>query len=303
MFPGHSTAFQAYIEPARERSEIWRTLVGILLVLLIFALLTATILGGGFLIAENIRIGLGYKYLIEMRAGRAISATLLNLGAISLFIPALWIVLRYLHKRPLLSLIGPENKIDWNLWRSALYIFLVLGIISFFASYLSIETVQQMPFTQWIKWLGPVLILLFLQTSAEEMFFRGYLQQQLAARFKSRLIWWLLPALAFGSMHYNPTIFGNNAWLVVLTTTLMGLILADITARFGNLSASMGLHFANNVFVMLFLNTPGQMSGASLFLHEMNLKSDKAAVEMMISLVFILVGYSVFLAIMRTKRM
>ena len=65
-----------------------------------------------------------------------------------------------------------------------------------------------------------------VQISAEELAFRGYLMQGLAARFRARAVWWGLPALLFGLMHWNPATFGPNAWLVVLTAGLIGLILA-----------------------------------------------------------------------------
>ncbi len=40
---------------------------------------------------------------------------------------------------------------------------------------------------------------LVVQTGAEELLFRGYLTQQLAARFEARAIWMGVPALAFGA--------------------------------------------------------------------------------------------------------
>ncbi len=52
-----------------------------------------------------------------------------------------------------------------------------------------------------------------IQTGAEELVFRGYLQQQLAARFASPLIWMVLPALIFGAVHYDPATAGPNVWL------------------------------------------------------------------------------------------
>ena len=40
--------------------------------------------------------------------------------------------------------------------------------------------------------------------AAEELAFRGYLMQALAARFRSPLVWWLLPALLFGAAALEP---------------------------------------------------------------------------------------------------
>jgi uncharacterized protein len=107
---------------------------------------------------------------------------------------------------------------------------------------------------------------LFLQVAAEEIAFRGYLQGMLAARFRSRLVWWLLPAVAFGALHWNPAEFGANAPLVVAAATLMGLVFGDVTARSGSLALAIGLHLANNAFAVLVIATPSALSGFALYL-------------------------------------
>ena len=85
--------------------------------------------------------------------------------------------------------------------------------------------------------------------------FRGYLMQGLAARFRSWPLWWLLPALLFGLLHWSPAEFGPNAGWRRCRPRSIGLILADVTARTGDLSLAMGLHFANNVIAVLILAT------------------------------------------------
>jgi len=303
MFPHFSPAFQRFVAPAQERAEIWRTLIGIGLVFGLF-LLTTIVLGlltaiGG----EVLQPGLGERLMREVEEGRTIFATLAMLALISSFIPALWLVLRFLHKRKLRTLLGPSGKIDWRLWKFAAGIILLLAVVDAVTTFATTDLVQQMPLTKWLTWLAPSLLFLFLQTSAEELVFRGYLQQQLAARFKSRWIWWFLPSALFGIGHFNPALFGGNAILVVAITTLMGLILADITARFGSLSPAMGLHFANNLVVMLFMNSPGQLSGMSFYLYDANLQSPEMKFGLIISLASMVIGYVIFMLIMRRRRL
>ena len=303
MFPHFSPAFQRFVAPAKARSEIWRTLLGIVLIFGGFLLITLILGIGTAFLGEMIEPGLGQSLMMEIERGRTIFATLTMLGTIALFIPMLWLVLRFLHKRPLRGLLGPSGNINWKLWRGAAAIILVLAAIDAATTFATADLMQQMPLVKWLTWLAPSLLLLFLQTTAEEMLFRGYLQQQLAARFKSRWVWWFLPSAAFGIAHFNPTLFGGNAIYVVAVTTLMGLILADITARFGSLSPAMGLHFANNLVVMLFMNSPGQLSGMSFYLYDMDLQSEELKYAMIVSLVAMLVGYGIFMLIMRRRRL
>ncbi len=303
MFPHLSPAFQAFIAPAQARSEVWRTILGLVLVFTLF-LLTSLLLGiGTAFLGEYIEPGLGASLMREVQKGRTIFATFAMLTLIATMIPALWLILRFLHKRPLRTLLGPTGRIDWRLWRGAAAIILALGVIDATTTFFTADLIQQMPLIKWLIWLAPALFILFLQTTAEEMVFRGYLQQQLAARFKSRWVWWVLPSAIFGLAHFNPTLFGNNAWIVVAITGLMGLILADVTARFGSLAPAMGLHFANNLVVMLFMNTPGQLSGMSFYLYSADMQSPQMKSAMLISLASMLVGYGIFMVIMRRRRL
>ncbi len=303
MFPHLSPAFRAYFAPAQDRSQIWRTVLGLVLVFTIFFLTTVLLGIGTAFLGEFIEPGLGTSLMYEVEEGRTIFATFAMLALIATMIPALWLVLRFLHKRPLRSLLGPTGTINWRLWRGAAAIILILAAIDATTTVLTTELLQQMPLIKWLTWLAPALCLLFLQTTAEEMVFRGYLQQQLAARFKSRWAWWVLPSVLFGLAHFNPILFGGNAWIIVAITTLMGLILADITARFGSLSPAMGLHFANNLVVMLFMNSPGQLSGMSFYLYSVDMQSEQMKSAMLISLASMLVGYGIFMLIMRRRRL
>ena len=303
MFPYLSPAFQRFIAPAQERAEFWRTTLGFIFVVTIFLIAAVVLALGTTIIGEIFTPGLGESLMYEIQSGQTIFATLSSLGLIALMIPALWLVLRLLHKRSLRTLLGPSGKIIWRLWLGAAAVILVLAVVDAIATFASAELTQQMSFLKWTAWLAPSLVLLFLQTTAEEMVFRGYLLQQLAARFKSRWIWWVLPSVIFGAFHWNPVTFGANAWMVVGTTTLMGLILSDITARFGSLSPAMGLHFANNLVVMLLMNSPGQLSGMSLYLYGIDLKSPQLATSMLVSLVAMTFGYAIFMLIMRRRRL
>jgi hypothetical protein len=117
----------------------------------------------------------------------------------------------------------------------------------------------------WALLLVPAILGLIVQTGAEELLFRGYILQQLAARFRSPVIWAFLPALTFGLLHFDTGRLGGMAIWAVAATTLFGLMAADLTARTGNLGAAWGLHFGNNAFGILILGTPGNLSGLALF--------------------------------------
>jgi hypothetical protein len=118
----------------------------------------------------------------------------------------------------------------------------------------------------WLRFLPFALLGILVQTGAEELFFRGYLQGHLAARFGQPLIYMVLPTIAFGFAHYSPAAdLGANAWLILVVTGYFGLIASDLTARTGSLGFAWGLHFANNVLAILLISVMGGLNGLALF--------------------------------------
>jgi len=117
----------------------------------------------------------------------------------------------------------------------------------------------------WLAFLPLTLAGLLLQTGAEELVFRGYLQQQLAARFRSPVMWMILPAVIFGLVHYDPLTAGDNLWLIIASVTLFALVAADLTVVTGSLGAAWGFHFVNNFFAVGFIAVEGTLPGLALF--------------------------------------
>jgi membrane protease YdiL (CAAX protease family) len=129
----------------------------------------------------------------------------------------------------------------------------------------------------WLAILPLTLLGILLQTGAEELVFRGYLTQQLAARFRSPLVWMLVPSILFGLVHYAPAMTGANALMLVLGATLFGLFAADLTGATGSIGAAWGFHFTNNVLALAILATDGTITGVALYLTPYTAESDGMA--------------------------
>ncbi len=303
MLPRKTAKFEEYTACAGPYCEPWRTALGILVI-------AASYAGGAYVvgllaikIAESIQLGAGYAMVFELATSSSKRAVLIALFSAVLMLPGLWLALKFVHHRSLRSVIAPTGRVHWgNYMRAVLFILLFAGATSL-PVLLNAEFTRQLSLGQWLPWLAPALLLIFLQTATEELVFRGYLMQQLAARFQSRWVWWVLPAVLFGALHYNPLVYGDNTWLVVASAVLSGLIFGDITARSGDLSIALGLHFANNLTVILLLGVPGQLSSLSLYLQKLNVRdADVMRLEIMTSAGIMLVVYFVYLLVMRGRR-
>ena len=246
---------------ARKKPELWRLAAGVMLVLALWFMLglafdslilpvVLALTGGADLEYGNDPVGMAVLF----------GGFLLPTLAVALTLPIL-------HGRNLASLLGPRRRLLWQGGRVLAAMAVLMVVILVLPPYdMGAPVERNMALGRWLTLLPLSLLLVLIQTSAEEILFRGYLQQGLAARFKSPLIWMGLPSLLFGFGHYMPSEAGENAWLIVASATFYGLVMADLTARAGSLGPAIALHFVNNVFALLILATPTSLSGFALWL-------------------------------------
>ncbi|MDJ0629759.1 MAG: CPBP family intramembrane metalloprotease [Rhodobacter sp.] len=174
------------------------------------------------------------------------------------------LAVRLLHRRPVGSLFGRAARAirDFAGAAAIATVIYAAAVAVWFAVF---DATPQLDPILWLALLPLSLAGIALQTGAEELVFRGYLQQQLAARFRSPVVWMILPSLIFGAVHYDPATTGGNALLIVGATGIFGLAAADLTAATGSLGAAWGLHFANNVFAILIVAVDGTLPGLALY--------------------------------------
>lgn len=127
-----------------------------------------------------------------------------------------------------------------------------------------------LPFASWLPLLPLGLAAVFVQVTTEEVIFRGYLLQQLAARFIHPAVWMVLPSALFGALHYDPTLGGNSVW-VMASAMLFGIMASDLTARSGSLGPAIAIHFVNNANAILLVSAQDSLNGLALFRAEIDL--------------------------------
>ncbi|KIT16356.1 CPBP family intramembrane glutamic endopeptidase [Jannaschia aquimarina] len=120
-------------------------------------------------------------------------------------------------------------------------------------------------------WVPLALLAISIQAGAEEIFFRGYLQTQLAARFESPLAWMVFPSAWFALLHVDlsPAAGAGLAaadWAYIVWAFAFGLMAADLARVTGGLMASWGWHVGMNAYATLVFASEGQLSGLALFL-------------------------------------
>lgn len=253
--------FEAFVAPARRRPALWRLLLGLPTILIVY--LAWLVAMGGILWLASGTVGLRDWSGRIVRAEDPGAALLLfaTFGGMAL---GAVVAARVLHGRSAGTLFGRAPVVLADFIRAALVTLLVYAVVLLPLTHGS-ELVPNLPAGRWLMLLPLALAGVALQTLAEEMVFRGYLMQQIAARFRSLWPAVVIPSLLFGALHWDSKGNGGNAWALVGAVSLFAVVAADLTRRTGSLGAAWGLHFANNCLALLVISTGGQLPGLALW--------------------------------------
>ena len=203
MLPRRTKIFEALLQPALEKPEAWRTGLGIV-VFFGFAIGFAVIMVGfGMPMLE--KAGVSTEFLLPSAAQSTSSSmsVLLSLAVVASLLLPLWLMVNLVHNNKLRGFIAASGKIDWRAIRLIVGIITGLSVALTLPSILAEETRQQLAIPIWFYWLIPASVIIFLQSTAEELIFRGYLLQRFALLSRSRWVWWVAPAFLFGAIHYG----------------------------------------------------------------------------------------------------
>ncbi len=250
----------AYLtETAHKRPEVWRLLLGLLLIAILVSLLN--------MVFFAVLVAMGPDELAqELLVGSSPLALILVLASFGFVTFGVAIAARKIQHRTIWSILGDRSLAIVQFFK-VLKALMILGVIGFLLPPYGMggELTQKMPLTTWALLLPFGAFAVLIQISAEEILFRGYIQQTLAARFNSPIIWMVVPSILFAAGHYSPEAAGGNAFLIALWAFVFGLLASDLTARAGTLGPAIALHFFNNVIALLFISLPDSLSGLALF--------------------------------------
>lgn len=249
--------FERFVAPAVPTAAFWRLIVGIIIIAVVYFLV---VLATGFAAIISEPTGdpaLAVESLTKGNTRLTLTLILLSFtgAALGVFIATVAI-----HRRSPLTLLGPLRPMARHFMIAVAVFFILQMCIYGIWGYLY-DGIPQRSFVSVLAFLPIAAVLVLIQTGAEELLFRGYLMQQLGARFKSPIIWFLIPPVTFGLLHYNPQMMGDLTWVVIVAITLTGLLWTDLTRLTGNIGAAWGWHFANNFMLMNFLGNSGELNG------------------------------------------
>ena len=170
------------------------------------------------------------------------------------------VAIKWIHKRPVLSVFTGRDQLDWmRICTSFFIVFFFLTIISALQICFSDDIIWSFEWNTFFPLLIIACLMIPIQTTIEELLFRGYILQGLKRRLGSNIQAVVLSGLFFGVIHMgNPEIEAIGIH-VISHYVLLGLFLGLITLFDNGLELSIGFHAANNIFAALMISSDWQV--------------------------------------------
>ncbi len=272
-----SEAFEAYRAGGRVGGSyaVGKTILGFLIALVMLTIGTIT----GLVLAIWAS-GLSFNELIfamdpasgvldSMTPAQASIATasilFATLFGLAWIIPGVWIAQRALHGRPFRSVLGAEGRLKRGAFWAGMLAAFILAPLSTFAldamGFLNLTVLETPP--NWALIAIVLGVLICFQAAAEEILFRGYLLQTLAARYRWFLIWGVFPSVLFAVLHFSGGDTGYG-WYYIFATFAFGVFASALVWKTGGISLPIGYHIGNNLMALLIFESPFGVEGIGL---------------------------------------
>lgn len=197
---------------------------------------------------------------------------------------ALWFFIQNIHKRPFKTLITPFTVINWRKVLFAFGLWMFFGLLIEGVTYLVYPESYFFQF-EWSKFVPLLIISLLIlpiQTTFEEVFFRGYLMQGISLLSLNKWIPLVITSVLFGSMHFfNPEVEKFGAELMLTYYIGVGFFLGFITLMDDSLELALGIHAATNIFSATFVTFEGSALKTNAIFH-----TEVVNIELMLPLFF-----------------
>jgi len=267
-----TTPLEVYAAPGSARPGLWRLAVGIVVILVGWLGWTVVVMAAFVLykLAGGLGVVEALTALTAFLDTTSPASVIFQLATFAGIWPATWAALKLLHGQPFGTLFSPEGRMRWGDFGRGVMLAAGFWVITmaFGLAVVGMPTRTDLPLSTWLLAFAPLAVMVFVQASGEELVFRGYILQQLAARWRNPLIWAALPAFLFGLAHYSSGAELGIGWHYVAVTLLFGLAAAALVWRTGSLAAAMGLHTGMNLFALSGVGMKGIIEGTQLFLYD-----------------------------------
>jgi CAAX protease family protein len=238
-----------YIQQAyKGHRELWMFILTTVLVAGIFILNFIM-----YLFSDPSDLDAAYKLMKKLPPNLSL---IINLAPFAILLGLLFLMVKYVHHRSILSLTTARSKVDY---KRVLFSFLMIctfTLVTFFIGYSidSSELVFQFNAGKFAILFLVSIILFPFQIGLEEYLFRGYLMQHIGIIVKNKWFPLIITSILFGIAHSaNPEVAEIGFGKMMIFYVGTGLLLGIMTLMDDGLELALGFHLGNNLLASLLV--------------------------------------------------
>jgi uncharacterized protein len=289
-----------YVEAARwGKHRGWRYVLGLMIIL--FSWLVVGSAGSAIVaIALDGQEGFAAFRRADLAALGSVGSFLVIMAGFPFFLAGILLTVSLIHRRPLRTLITAREKISWRRVGHGFVAWLVpyclvggLGQYLFYPDTFSFNS-NLATFALFVPF---ALVVTAIQTTTEELFFRGYIVQGASIVWKNRVFLVIASAVIFTLPHLlNPEAIAGG-WLTVFVSYFLvpGLLWTVVSLIDGTTELAIGVHFANNIGGILLINATGTVVTTPALFTVSKYHATYGALSVLVAVpVFLAIAYGVF---------
>ena len=281
-----------YVEAARQgRHRGWRYVLG--LVVILFAwLVVGTV--------ASVLVAFAFSGQPDYSVLGPLGKFLYIMVGFPVFLAGVLIAVTLIHRRRPLTLVTAREKINWRRVGHGFVAWFVLScLIGGLGQYLFYPDTFSFnsDFVSFALFVPIALIFTAIQTTTEELFFRGYIVQGVSLIWSNRIFLAIASAVIFTLPHLANPEAQAGGWLTVFSGYFVGtgLIWAIVSLIDGTTELAIGAHFANNIVGILLINTTGSAVTAPALFTISEYHATYGALSVLVAIpVFLAIAYRVF---------
>lgn len=250
-----------YVEAAQQgKNQWWRYLLGLVVILVFWPGVggIATRLVAFALAGQE---GLAALGRLDFTAFGPVGGFVLSMTAFPFLLAGILIAVTFIHRRHPRTLVTARERINWRRVGQ--------GFVAWFVAWCLVLGVGQYllhpdafsfggDLAAFARFVPLALVLTAIQTTTEELLFRGYIVQGASRIWANRVFLALVAAVIFTLPHFfNPE--AQAGWLTVFIGYFVsgGLFWAIVSLVDGTTELAIGGHFAHNICSILVVNHAG----------------------------------------------
>jgi len=225
---------------------------------------------------------------------------IINLAPFAILLILLFVFVKFIHQRSILSLTTARKKIDWMRILFSFLLIVFITLITFGISYYSDPSQIELQFNA--KKFAVLLIISLLlfpfQIGLEEYLFRGYFMQHIGDLVKNRWFPLLITSVFFGVAHSaNPEV-AEMGFVVMIFYIGTGLLLGIMTLMDDGLELALGFHLGNNLLAALLITSDWSALQTDAIFRYTAEEANNTALEIILPVVIV---YPIILFILSKK--